>query len=44
MQKVGSISRVDLISITYTDGTTWHSTPNLQCRVTPSNFVLVTRR
>jgi len=44
MHKVGSISRVDLISITYADGTTWHSTPNLQCRVTPSNFVLVTRR
>jgi hypothetical protein len=44
MHQVGSIRYVDLISITYTDGTAWHSTSDFQCRVTPSNFVLVTRR
>jgi hypothetical protein len=43
MHNVGSLNRVDLISITYTDGTTWHATNNLKCRVVPSNFVLVTR-
>jgi hypothetical protein len=44
MHEVGSIRSADLISITYTDGTTWHATPNLTCRAVPSNFVLVTRR
>jgi hypothetical protein len=41
MHNVGSLTRVDLISIHYTDGTTWHATENLKCRVVPSNFVLV---
>lgn len=44
MHNVGSLSRVELISITYTDGNTWHATDSLKCRVVPSNFVLVTRR
>jgi hypothetical protein len=44
MHNVGSLNRVDLISITYTDGSTWHATNSLKCRVVPSNFVLVTRR
>jgi len=44
MHNVGSLSRVDLISITYTDGTTWHATDTLKCRIVPSNFVLVGRR
>jgi hypothetical protein len=44
MHQAGSLTAVDLISVTYADGTTWHSTPDLQCRVTPSNFVLVTKR
>jgi hypothetical protein len=44
MHNVGTLSRVDLISIHYADGTTWHSTPHLRCRVIPSNFVLVTKR
>jgi hypothetical protein len=44
MQNVGSISRVDLISIHYADGTTWHSTENLKCRAVPSNFLLVGRK
>ena len=41
MHNVGSLTRVDLISIHYTDGTTWHPTENLRCRAVPSNFVLV---
>jgi hypothetical protein len=41
MHNVGSLTRVDLTSIHYTDGTTWHATENLMCRVVPSNFVLV---
>jgi len=44
MHEVGSIRSADLISITYTDGTTWHPTPQLSCRAVPSNFVLVTSR
>jgi hypothetical protein len=41
MHNVGSLSSVDLISITYADGTTWHATGNLKCRAVPSNFLLV---
>jgi hypothetical protein len=41
MHNVGSLSKVDLISIHYADGTTWHSTENLKCRAVPSNFLLV---
>jgi hypothetical protein len=44
MHNVGSLSRVDLISIHYADGTTWHATQNLKCRAVPSNFLLVGRR
>jgi hypothetical protein len=44
MHNVGSLSRVDLISVTYTDGTTWHANDSAKCRVVPSSFVLVTRR
>lgn len=41
MHNVGSLSRVDLISISYADGTTWHASESYRCRVVPSNFVLV---
>jgi hypothetical protein len=44
MHNVGSLSRVDLISIHYADGTTWHTTENLKCRAVPSNFLLVDRK
>ena len=44
MHNVGSLSSVDLISITYTDGATWHATENLKCRAIPSNFLLVGRK
>jgi hypothetical protein len=41
MHKVGALRWVDLDSINYADGTTWHATNNLKCRAVPSNFVLV---
>ncbi|HEY1993326.1 MAG TPA: hypothetical protein VGG81_02900 [Edaphobacter sp.] len=41
MHNVGSLSRVDLISITYANGATWHATENFKCRAVPSNFLLV---
>jgi hypothetical protein len=44
MHNVGSLSKVDLISITYADGTAWHATENLKCRAIPSNFLLVGRK
>jgi hypothetical protein len=51
MQHVGSLRWVDLISITYTDGTTWRSSSflpatqnNYECRAIPSNFLLVGAR
>lgn len=43
MHNVGSLSRVDLISVHYADGTTWHTTEDLKCRAVPSNFLLVTK-
>jgi hypothetical protein len=44
MQLVGSLSWVDLNSITYADGSAWHSTAELRCRAVPSNFLLVGAR
>jgi hypothetical protein len=44
MHHVGSLTRVDLISIHYADGTTWNATENLKCRAVPSNLLLVGRR
>jgi hypothetical protein len=41
MHNVGSLTRVDLISIHYADGTTWNATENLKCRAIPSNLLLV---
>ncbi len=41
MHNVGSLSRVDLISIHYADGTQWHATEDLKCRAIPSNFLRV---
>jgi hypothetical protein len=41
MHLVGSLSWVDLISITYADGNTWHAFENSQCHAVPSNFLLV---
>jgi len=44
MHNVGSLSRVDLVSIHYADGTTWNATENFKCRAVPSNFLLVGSR
>jgi hypothetical protein len=44
MHQVGSLRWADLISVTYTDGTTWRATANLKCRAVPSNFLLVGSR
>jgi hypothetical protein len=44
MQQVGSVRWADLISVTFTDGTTWHAKENLRCRAVPSDFLLVGRR
>lgn len=44
MHLVGSLRWADLISITYADGTTWHTTANFKCRAVPSNFLLVGSR
>jgi hypothetical protein len=44
MHNVGSLSSVDLIAITYADGTTWHATENLKCRAIPSGFLRVGRK
>jgi hypothetical protein len=44
MHNVGSLSRVDLISVHYADGTAWHATENLKCRAIPSNFLLIGKR
>jgi hypothetical protein len=41
MHQVGSLTSVDLISIAYANGTTWHPTANLKCRAVPSNYLLV---
>jgi hypothetical protein len=44
MHQVGSLTSVDLISVTYANGTTWHASANLKCRAIPSNYLLVGRK
>jgi len=44
MHEVGSVRSADLVSITFTDGTTWHPTGDDKCRAVPSNFVPVASR
>ncbi len=44
MHEVGSVRWADLVSITFTDGTTWHPTGDVKCRAVPSNFVPVASR
>lgn len=42
MHQAGSVRLADLISIVYTDGTTWRPTGNSpKCQAVPSNFLLV---
>ena len=38
---VGTILSVDLTSITYTDGFTWHASPASACHAVPNGFTLV---
>lgn len=40
----GSVLSVDLTSITYVDGSTWHRSPNSVCRAVPSSFLLVSSK
>jgi hypothetical protein len=44
MRDVGTLNRVDLISIHYADGTTWHTAENMKCRIVPSSFVLIEKK
>jgi hypothetical protein len=44
MHNVGSLSRVDLMSVHYADGTTWHATEDLKCRAIPSNLLLIGKK
>lgn len=44
MHEVGSVRWADLVSITFTDGTTWRPTGDDKCRAIPSNFVPVASR
>jgi hypothetical protein len=44
MHEVGSVRWADLVSITFTDTTTWHPTGEVKCRAVPSNFVPVASR
>jgi hypothetical protein len=41
MHKVGSLTRVELISITYADGTTWRKSQSSQCQAVPSALLLI---
>lgn len=41
--KAGALTRVDLNSVTYTDGSTWHDSKSLRCQAVPNNLVLVGR-
>jgi len=43
-KRVRTTQWVELTSVDYTDGTTWHESSGGQCKVTPSNFVLVAGR
>lgn len=44
MPLMGSMDWADLISITYADGTTWHTFANFKCRAILSNLLLVGSR
>jgi hypothetical protein len=44
MHKVGSLTRVELISITYADGTTWSESKSSQCRAVPSAVMLISSK
>jgi hypothetical protein len=39
-----SVRWIDLDSITYADGSMWHSSPQRKCQVVPDRFMLVARQ
>jgi hypothetical protein len=41
MHQVGALTRVDLNSLTYADGSVWHESEGSRCRAIPSAFLLV---
>jgi len=43
-KRVRTAQWIELTSVDFTDGTTWHATHGEQCTVTPSNLVLVSAR
>jgi hypothetical protein len=44
MHKVGSLTRVELTSITYADGTTWSESKATQCDAVPSALMLISNK
>jgi hypothetical protein len=44
MHKVGSLTRVELISITYADGTTWNESKSSRCQAVPSALMLISNK
>jgi hypothetical protein len=41
MYQVGALTRVELNSLTYADGSVWHESDGSKCRAVPSLFLLV---
>ena len=44
MHKVGSLTRVELVSITYADGTTWNESKSSRCQAVPSALMLISNK
>jgi hypothetical protein len=44
MDQVGALTRIDLKSITYRNGSTWHDSPTIRCEAVPSVLVLIGSR
>jgi hypothetical protein len=44
MHKVGSLTRVELTSITYADGTTWNESKSSRCQAVPSALMLISSK
>ena len=42
VEGVGGILSVDLTSILYVDGSTWHASPSSICHAVPDSFTLIT--
>jgi hypothetical protein len=44
MYQVGALTRVELKSLTYADGSVWHESEGSRCRAVPNPFLLVGER